>query len=361
MALGLYWATACLAAFIAVLTLDISRFFSRKNHFDVDGKTVVITGGSQGLGRGLARLLSSKGANVVIVARDQPKIDIALKYTASAAKSPQSQRFHGISADVRSPEENTRLLEEVTRWNDGQPPDIVWANAGSSHPALFIDTTLETLRSQMDINYWAATYLAHATLRLWLKPSSTPSNTGSSYVKPAQPRHFIITGSSTCFVGVAGYAPYSPAKSALRSLADTLRSELNLYNGYRRANPQQGPVADVKVHCVVPGTIQSPGLAQENLSKHPVTRVLEEGDPIQTEDEVAAAAVKGLERDGYLITTQWLGHAMRAGTLGGSPRNNWLFDTVCAWVVNVAWLYIGPDMEGKVFEYGKSNEVKLPS
>lgn len=99
MALGLYWATGCLALFIAVLALDIMGIFSRKNHFDVDGRvssiatshipptfnnlvdqTVLITGGSQGMGRGLAKLLAEKGANVVIVARNQRKLDEALKY-----------------------------------------------------------------------------------------------------------------------------------------------------------------------------------------------------------------------------------------------------------------------------------------
>ncbi|KAK3063442.1 3-dehydrosphinganine reductase, partial [Teratosphaeriaceae sp. CCFEE 6253] len=169
----------------------------------------------------------------------------------------------------------------------------------------------------MEINYWAATYLAHATLRRWLRPTTASSKAGDNQAAPALPRHFIITSSTTCFVGVAGYAPYSPPKAALRSLADTLRSELNLYNGYLRGHPGQGPAAEVKIHCVVPGTITSPGLDHENSLKHPVTAALEDGDPAQTEDEVAAAAVKGLESGGYLITTQFLGHAMRAGTLGG--------------------------------------------
>lgn len=257
------------------------------------------------------------------------------------------------------PEENTRLLEEVTAWNNSSPPDIVWANAGMSHPSLFIDTSIEILRSQMEINYWAATYLAHATLKAWLKPSSSKSSAGN--IKSVKPHHFIITSSTACFVGVAGYAPYSPAKSALRSLADTLRSELNLYNGFRRTHPSDGPEADVKIHCVLPGTITSPGHAIEQKTKHEVTKILEESDPAQTEDEVAAAAVRGLEKGGYLITTQLLGHAMRAGALSGSPRNNWLVDTLFSWVVNLAWLFIGPDMEGKVFEYGKKHDVELPS
>jgi len=267
-----------------------------------------------------------------------------------------------ISADVTKAEENTRIITEVTAWNRGNPPDVVWANAGSAHPGLFIDSDLETMHSQMNLNYWAATYLVHATLKSWLKPGRSNKAAGDASTKTPNPaRHFIMTSSVACFCGIAGYAPYAPAKSALRSLADTLRSELNLYNGYRRLNPATGPETDVKIHCVVPGTIKSPGLKSENEVKHGVTKLLEEGDMEQTEDEVALAAVKGLEAGGYLITTQLLGHAMRAGMLGGSPRNNWFVDTVFSWVVAIAWLFIGPDMEGKVFNYGKKHAVKLPS
>ncbi|GAB1737523.1 hypothetical protein NU219Hw_g1834t1 [Hortaea werneckii] len=335
--------------------------FSRKNHFDVDGRTILLTGGSQGMGRGLAKLLAEKGANVVIVARNQQKLQEALSYISSAAKNPQNQRFHAISADMTKPEENARILSETVAWNNGNPPDIVWANAGVSIPTLFIDTPLETLRSQMEINYWAATYLAHATLRLWLKPAPSKPDTPKEANLPPQPRHFIMTSSVVSFCGLAGYAPYSPAKSALRSLADTLRSELNMYNAYRRSHPSAGPSAEIQIHCVVPGTITSPGHSQEQELKHPVTKVLEESDPAQTEDEVAAASVKGLERGEYLITTQWLGNLMRVGMLGGSPRNNWFLDTVLSWIVSVAWLFIGPDMEGKVWDWGKKNEVKLPN
>ena len=210
----------------------------------------------------------------------------------------------------------------------------------------------------MDLNYWAAAYLAQATLKSWLKPSPTKQDAAAA--KAAKPRHFIMTGSVACFAGLAGYTPYAPAKSAMRSLADTLRSEMNLYNGYRRSNPAEGPSADVNIHIVVPATIKSPGLDHENTVKHPVTAILEEGDPQQTEDEVALAAIKGLETGGYLITTSLIGHAMRASMLGGSPRNNIFVDTVFGWVTYIAWLFIGPDMEGKVFNYGKKNKVDLP-
>ncbi|KXT06499.1 hypothetical protein AC578_6074 [Pseudocercospora eumusae] len=352
MALGLSWASVCLCGFLSILALDIMGVFSRKNHFDVAGRTVVVTGGSQGMGRGLAKLLAQKGANVVIVARNKQKLDEALQYIIeAAAKEPQKQRFLSISADLTKAEENDRVIQQVTAWNNGNPPDIVWANAGMSQPMLFVETPVDTLKQQMEVNYLSAAYLAQSTLKTWIKPNPDKSST------PANPRHFIMTSSTACFVGVAGYAPYSPPKAAMRSLADTLRSEVNLYNGARRKDPINGPAADIQIHCVCPGTILSPGHENEQKSKHEVTKILEAGDPAQSEDEVAKAAISALESGGYLITTQYLGHAMRASALAGSPRNNWFVDTVFSWITSIAWLFIGPDLEAKVYNYGKKHGI----
>ncbi len=276
----------------------------------------------------------------------------------NAAKDKNKQRFHCISADVTKPEENIRIITEVTEWNNGQPPDVVWANAGSSHPELFIDTPIETLHSQMDINYWAAAYLAHATLRSWLKPTTVKHTETEASAVP--PRHFIMTSSVGCYVGLVGYAPYSPAKAAERNLADSLRSEIQLYNSYRGANPTKGPFAEVMIHCVTPGTILSPGYDQENMTKPAVTKQIEETDPRQNEDQVAAAAVKGLEKGYFLISTQWLGKLMRASMLGGTQRNNAFVDTVVGWVSYLVWLIIANDLDGKVIRWGAQNQVKLP-
>ncbi|KAK4960748.1 3-dehydrosphinganine reductase [Elasticomyces elasticus] len=357
MAMGLAWATAALGVFFIVLAFDTIGLFRKKNQFPVDGRTVVITGGSQGMGRGLGKLLAQKGANVVIVARDREKLKAAMEYISKSAQHPETQRFHSISADVTKPEENVRILQEVTTWNNGQAPDIVWANAGVSAPGLFVDTSIETLRAQMDINYWAAAYLAKATLKCWLHPSSSSDKPFTAKNSSLLPRHFVMTSSTAAFCGIAGYSPYSPAKAALRSLSDSLRSELNIYHGARLHSSSSGPPADIRIHTVFPGTILTPGHEAENKTKHPVTKILEESDPAQTEDQVAAAAIDGLERGYYLITTQLLGAAMRASALQGSPRNNWLVDTLFSWVTSVAWLFVGPDLESKVFQYGKEHGV----
>ncbi|KAI4748455.1 NAD(P)-binding protein [Aureobasidium sp. EXF-12298] len=332
---------------VAILIASAAMgLFSSNKHFPVEGRTVLITGGSSGMGKALATKLAQQGANVCIVARTQTKLDQALKHIKSHAKLP-TQRFLAISADCTSPEDNTRILAETTSWNNSRAPDIVWANAGSSSPGLFLDTPLETHRSQMDTNYWASFYLAHATLKLWLAPQQKKQE--------IKPRHFIITSSSVAFVGVAGYTPYAPAKAALKSLADSLRMELNLYNGSMKSS-LPSPAAATNIHLVCPGTILSPGYEAENLTKHPVTKILESGDPKQTEDEVADASLKGLQRGDYVITTQWLGHAMRVSALGGSPRNGWgIVDVLFGWVTAIAWLFIAPDMESKVWKWGKEH------
>ncbi|KAF2094898.1 NAD(P)-binding protein [Rhizodiscina lignyota] len=345
--------------------LAMSLLSKRKNQFPVTGRTVILTGASQGMGRGVAKLLAQKGANVAIVARDLKKLDAALEYIRQAAASSPSQRFIRISADLTKYEENIRVIEEVTKWNGGQPPDIVWAIAGTSIPKLFLDADIKTLRDQMDINYWAGAFMAQASLKAWFgpyidsysAPPPDPKAAAKSKEKPP-PRHVILTSSSAAFVGVTGYGIYSPPKAALRSLCDNVQSELNLYHGAFASRPSSTLIPQVKIHTVFPGNISSPGHAAEDLIKHPVTFALEKDDPMQSEDEVAAAAVAGLERGDYLIMTNWLGHLMRWGTMSGSPRNGWgLLDTVMSWIVNVAWLFIGPDMERTVWKWGKANGI----
>jgi 3-dehydrosphinganine reductase len=260
---------------------------------------------------------------------------------------------------VSSAEENVRIVAEATAWNHGQAPEIVWQIAGAAHPALFTETPVETLRSQMDINYWGAAYLAHTTMKAWTQPSSAKQHNSTT---SNTPRHFIMTSSVAALAGFAGYAPYSPAKAAMRSLADTLRSEVLLYNGWRRSKDAglraKAPERDISIHLVMPGTIASPGLQTENLTKHAVTRELEKGDIVQTEEQVAAGAVRGLEKGGFIVTTQILASVMRWGMLGGSTRNNWFVDTVMSWIVAIVWLFVGPDMDAKVFNYGKKHGAK---
>jgi 3-dehydrosphinganine reductase len=235
-------------------------------------------------------------------------------------------------------------------------PEIVWAVAGMSTPGLFVETSTDTLRQQMNINYFASAYLAHKTLQAWWYPETpyAPQEKGAAS-EPA--RHFIITSSAVAFVGLAGYLPYAPAKAALRSLADGLRSEVQIYNGARRSNADVGGQApapfDVNIHAIFPGSILSPGFENEEKTKHPVTRELESSDPKQTEAEAAISALRGLENGNFMTPTNWLVHLLRWGSLGSSQRDNVILDTLGAWITAIVWLIMVPDLNSKVWSWGK--------
>lgn len=253
----------------------------------------------------------------------------------SAARNPNTQRFHYISADVSLPSYATPVIEEAIQWNGGRSPDIVWCVAGTSKPELFLDMDMASMRRQMDINYFGAAEMSHAILKAWLAPDA-PVET--------QPKHLIMTASAVIFYPIPGYLPYSSSKFALRGLVEGLSRELMLY-------PQ-----NVKVHLVCPGTILSPGFEQEQLSKPDVTKQLEKSDPQQTPEEVAAQSIRGLERGDFLVTINWLNWLMKMGSLGSALRNNVIVDGLMACLMMfIVWPIVNLDIHGQIKKYGKKH------
>lgn len=268
-----------------------------------------------------------------------------------------AQHFHWLTADLTSPSESARIIAEATALNNGAPPDIVWCCAGSSHPTLFVDTPIGEIRNMMDQNYFTAAYMAHAALHAWLKPSpskakSEPESSSSSAAARQQPvpsqslepRHLIFTASFLSFFTMAGYAPYSPSKAALRSLSDSLSQEMHLY-----ASP-------VRLHTIFPATIFTESFDAENRVKSDLTKKLEEGDPGQTADEVAAIAIQGLEKGEELVTTTWLTRLVMTSALGGSVRNGWaVLDTALSWVMGLVLVVVRRGMDAEVRKWGREH------
>lgn len=196
----------------------------------------------------------------------------------------------------------------------------------------------------MDSNYFSSAYVAHAAIQPWVEGSKTAPD-------PKQPaKHIVFTSSVVAFLPLVGYSPYTPAKTALRALSDTLSQELLLY----------APLAPIRTHTIFPGTIFSPSLETENLAKPAITKALEESGGGQTPEEVAKASVKGLERGEELVTTMGpLGVAMKAGMLGSSKRNGLgIIETIMSWVVVLVLVFVRRDMDGKVLEWGKERLSK---
>lgn len=201
-------------------------------------------------------------------------------------------------------------------------------------PGIYTETPFAATRRNMDVNFYGQAEMSHAILCEWLRPEAPVT---------AEPKHLIFTTSVVAFFTIAGYGPYAPSKFAIRGLADTLSQEVLLY-------PQK-----VKVHVVFPGTILSPGLERENLTKPEITHIMEKDDPKQTPDVTAAQAIRGLERGDYFVTVSWIGDFMKWGALGGSLRNNWIVDIAMSWLASIVWIFVLPDLIGRIRKYAKNH------
>lgn len=138
----------------------------------------------------------------------------------------------------------------------------------------------------------------------------------------------------------------------MRSLADTLNQEIEVYNG-SRLGKGPSPSADIKMHVVFPMGILTPGYENEQLTKPALTKKLEETDKPQTPDEVALITLKALEKGEYLITTTFVGMMMKASALASSARNCVVKDTILGWLANVVFLAVMWDLNKTAREWGR--------
>ncbi len=105
--------------------LDPDLFIDRSLEGRVKGRVVLVTGGSAGIGKATARRLAGAGAKVIIVARDEAKLE-----AARAEAAADGLELIPISADVGDAEQCGRLVARVTEDHGGV--DILINNAGRS-------------------------------------------------------------------------------------------------------------------------------------------------------------------------------------------------------------------------------------
>ena len=106
-------------------------------------------------------------------------------------------------------------------------------------------------------------------------------------------RKIVFTASLLSFTVIPGYAAYSPAKAAIRMLADTLREEFLLY--------------DIDVHCSFPVNVLSPGFEEEEKTKPEITKKIEGTAGADTPEVAARKIIDRLERGHKHITYEFLG------------------------------------------------------
>lgn len=123
------------------------------------GKVAYVTGGSKGIGYGIAEALVKAGANVIITSRSQEAAEEAADQL-NAKNYPG--KAHGVEADVRSAEAQQQAIQLAN--NHFGPVDIVVANAGVGHFASIEDLTAEQWQQTIDINLNGVFHTVKATL-----------------------------------------------------------------------------------------------------------------------------------------------------------------------------------------------------
>jgi NAD(P)-dependent dehydrogenase (short-subunit alcohol dehydrogenase family) len=181
------------------------------------GKSVLVTGGSSGIGFAAAKAFASEGARVVITGRDADALD-----TARIAVGADAMAVRNDAGSVAAARELASAISAA-----GIRLDAMFVNAGIAKLASFADVDEALWDATFNTNVKGAYFQIQALLPLLNKGAS-----------------IVINGSINAHIGMPSSSVYAASKAAVISLAKTLSAELL---------PQ-----GVRVNVVSPGPVQTP-------------------------------------------------------------------------------------------------------
>jgi NAD(P)-dependent dehydrogenase (short-subunit alcohol dehydrogenase family) len=227
------------------------------------GRVAIVTGGSGGLGRGIAGRLAAEGCTVASLDIKEPE-------------SPLGAREHFFACDVTDRDAASAAVREVAERFGGL--DILVNNAGLlSGRHSFLDVTAEQMHRYFDVN---------AVGPLLMTQAAYP------YLKASGHRGRVINvASRTFFTGNAGQAAYVASKGALTGLTRVLANELG---------------ADgITVNAIVPAQVATPGTREHSGEEvFAVTMSKQAIKDYVTPEHFAGLAAYLASPDAVLITGQ---------------------------------------------------------
>lgn len=178
--------------------------WERERGYDLSGKTVLITGGSRGLGLVMARQLLQAGARVAICARDGDELERARTELAQP-----DQQVLTLTCDVTDQAQVEQLIQQVR--NQFGPIDILINNAGTDIVGPLETLTMQDYDDLMRLHFWAPLYTTYAVLpEMQQRQAGRIVNISSIGGKTASP-HMVA---------------YCASKFALVGLSEGMRTEL---------------------------------------------------------------------------------------------------------------------------------------
>jgi len=166
-----------------------------------NNKVVIVTGGSEGIGKALVDVLLQQGAKVATCGRNYDKLyQLKTNYP--------DRPFFVHTADVSKEVDCKNFIDETVKMFGAV--DILINNAGISMRAFFEETELDTIRRVMDVNFWGTVYCTRYAL---------------PFIKE---RKGTIVGISSVagYRGLPGRTGYNASKFAINGFLESLRTEL---------------------------------------------------------------------------------------------------------------------------------------
>lgn len=164
-------------------------------------KVVIVTGGTEGIGKALVNTLISLGAKVATCGRNQDKLyQLQIQNTGKA--------LHTLVADVSNYENCQNLINSTVQTYGGI--DILINNAGLTMRSLLEDTDVAVIRKVMEVNFFGAVYCTKLAL---------------SYIKERK-GSIIGVSSIAGYRGLPSRSGYSASKFALQGWLEAIRTEL---------------------------------------------------------------------------------------------------------------------------------------
>ena len=167
----------------------------------IQGKVVVVTGGSDGIGKALVEFYLNKGAKVATCARNYEKL-----YQLQSAHTGKPLFIH--ATDVSKEIDCKGFIDAVIK--EFGTIDILINNAGVSMRALVQEVDFDTIRRVMDINFWGTVYCTKFALDQIIKNKGT----------------IVGVSSIAGYRGLPGRSGYSASKYAVNGWLEALRTEL---------------------------------------------------------------------------------------------------------------------------------------
>lgn len=274
------------------------------------GKTAIIAGGSKGIGRAVAKKFVQSGGSVCIIARNKDDLNNAAN-SFEKVRINKSQYVATIACDTTNFEKLKPLLENHIKKNG--VPDYLMNFVGYAYPNYIQNLKLEDFKKNMDVNYYGQLVPILVLLPYYMKERRG---------------HITTCSSALGFMGMMGYATYSPSKYAILGLTETLRNELKPYN--------------IRLSILFPPDTDTPGFKQENETKPAEVHIMSESGGLLSPEKVAEKFIKDFIKNRFYI-------------LPGQTRLLW---TITRHFPNLAHMIMDRELKRAVKKESKKTRAK---